>query len=220
MKLTIVSSNSELASMEEASYLLHPLPGRFLWRCFRQCSPACVCFLVMSRILLDPWLNHHLCRYIRQASYYHRDPVELSYSISAGIAGVVAGPLLFVPLTSVFGRCSLVFWSLVCTLACNIWGPLMTGPNDYIPFVISRIMAGLFGSMPIVLASGYIIDLYFLHQRGKAFAVLEVSLQSGFLVTPALGGFIADSRPWPYCFWWLAAVNGFVALLGGFRMQT
>ncbi len=96
----------------------------------------------------------------------------------------------------------------------------MTGPNDYIPFVISRLMAGLFGSIPIVLASGYVIDMYFLHQRGKAFTVLEVSLLSGFLVTPALGGFIADSRPWPYVFWWLAAVNGFAALLGGLKADS
>lgn len=62
--------------------------------------------------------------------------------------------------------------------------------------------------------------MYFLHQRGKAFTVLEVSLLSGFLVTPALGGFIADSRPWPYVFWWLAAVNGFAALLGGLKADS
>ncbi len=155
-----------------------------------------------------------LGRYVRQASYYHRDPVELSYSISAGIAGVVAGPLLFVPLTSIVGRSSLVLWSCILTTACNIWGPLMTGPHDYIPFVISRLVAGLFGSIPGVLASGYILDMYFLHQRGKAFTALEVAYLSGFLVTPALGGFIADTKPWPYVFWWLVAVNGLSVILG------
>lgn len=90
----------------------------------------------------------------------------------------------------------------------------MTGPHDYIPFVISRLMAGLFGSIPGVLASGAIMDMYFLHQRGKAFAALEVAYLSGFLATPALGGFIANSRPWPFVFWWLVAVNGFTAILG------
>ena len=145
---------------------------------------------------------------------YHRSPVELSYSISAGIAGVMAGPLVFVPLTSIIGRSSMVFWSLFCTLGCNIWSPLMTGSNDYIPFVISRLMAGLFGSIPAVLTSGYIMDMYFLHQRGKAFTALEVAYLSGFLVTPAIGGFIADSRPWPFVFWWLVAVNGFALVLG------
>ena len=90
----------------------------------------------------------------------------------------------------------------------------MTGPNDYIPFVVSRLMAGFFGSIPGVLASGYIMDIYFLHQRGRAFTALEVAYLSGFLVTPALGGFIANSRPWPFVFWWLVAVNAFSTLLG------
>lgn len=90
----------------------------------------------------------------------------------------------------------------------------MTGRNDYIPFVISRLMTGLFGSIPGVLAPGYILDLYFLHQRGKAFTALEVAYLSGFLVTPALGGFIVNSKPWPFVFWWLVAVNGLSAIMG------
>lgn len=158
----------------------------------------------------------HQPRYLKQADYYHRSPIELSYSISAGIAGVAAGPLLLVPLSSIFGRSALTFWSLVVTLACNVWGPLMTGRNDYVPFVLSRLCAGMFGTIPIVLASSYIMDMYFLHQRGKAFAALEVAYLSGFLVTPALGGFIADSKPWPYVFWWLVPLNGFCVLLGKF----
>ncbi len=82
----------------------------------------------------------------------------------------------------------------------------MTGPNDYIPFVMSRMLAGLFGSIPPVLAAGLIMDLYFLHQRGKAFAVLEVSLLAGAVAAPVFGGFIADTKPWPDVFWWLVAL--------------
>ena len=118
------------------------------------------------------------------------------------------------PIASIVGRSCLIFWCLLCSLACNIWGPLMTASDDYIPFVLSRLFAGLFGSIPIILASSYIMDLYFLHQRGKAFTVLEVSLLSGFIVTPVLGGFIADTKPWPYVFWWLVALLGFSVVLG------
>ena len=152
------------------------------------------------------------CSYITQTSYYKKSPVELSYSVSAGIAGLIAGPLLFAPLASVIGCSSLIFWSTLGTLACNIWGPLMTASNDYIPFVLSRLVAGLFGSIPGILASRYIMNMYFLHQRGKAFAALEVALFAGLLVAPVLGGFIADSRPWPYVFWWLVAVTGVSAI--------
>lgn len=41
----------------------------------------------------------------------------------------------------------------------------MTGPNDYEAFVVSRLFAGLFGSCPTVLGSGYIIDLFFFHNE-------------------------------------------------------
>ena len=122
------------------------------------------------------------------------------------MAGQLGGPLLFIPLSSVVGRSSFIFWSLFGSLACNIWAPLMTGPNDYIPFVMSRMMSGLFGSIPPVLATGFIMDLYFLHQRGKAFTVLEVSLIGGATAAPVFGGFIADTKPWPDVFWWLVAL--------------
>ena len=126
----------------------------------------------------------------------------------------MGGPLLFIPLTSIIGRSSLIFWSLFGSLASNIWAPLMTGPNDYIPFVMSRMLAGLFGSVPPVLAAGLIMDLYFLHQRGKAFAVLEVSLLAGAVAAPVFGGFIADTKPWPDVFWWLVALLAISIPLG------
>lgn len=90
----------------------------------------------------------------------------------------------------------------------------MIGPNDYIPFVMSRLLAGLFGSVPPILATSLIMDLYFLHQRGRAFTVLEVSLNAGAVAAPVFGGFIADTKPWPDAFWWLVAVIAFSILLG------
>ena len=90
----------------------------------------------------------------------------------------------------------------------------MTGENDYIPFVMSRLLAGLFGSVPAIMSSGYIMDLYFLHQRGKAFTVLEVCVLAGAVAAPVFGGFIANSKPWPFVFWWLVAVIGLSVVLG------
>ena len=118
----------------------------------------------------------------------------------------MVGPLLFIPISSIIGRSSFIFWSLFGSLASNIWAPLMTGPDDYIPFVISRIFSGLFGSIPPILATGFIMDLYFLHQRGKAFTVHEVVLLSGATVSPVFGGFIAETKPWRDVFWWLVAL--------------
>lgn len=82
----------------------------------------------------------------------------------------------------------------------------MTGPSDYIPFVMSRLLAGVCGSVPPILAAGLIMDIYFLHQRGRAFTVLEVSLHAGSIGAPVFGGFIADTKPWRDVYWWLLGV--------------
>ena len=52
-------------------------------------------------------------------SCMHKSPVELSHSVSAGIAGLLAGPLLFAPLSSIFGCSLLVFLGTLGALVCN-----------------------------------------------------------------------------------------------------
>jgi MFS family permease len=85
----------------------------------------------------------------------------------------------------------------------------MTGPDDYIPFTISRLICGFFGGIPAILGSGYIMDMFFLHQRGKAFAIFEVLIIFAVVGGGTLGGFIAETKPWNYVFWWtLGPVGG------------
>ena len=90
----------------------------------------------------------------------------------------------------------------MATMICQIWAAEMTGRNDYIPFVMSRLMCGLFGALPAILGSGYIMNMFFLHQRGKAFVVFELTVIFAVVGSGTFGGFIAQSRPWPYVFWW------------------
>lgn len=52
-------------------------------------------------------------------------------------------------------------------LGMNIWSACMTSPNDYIPFIISRWLGGSFGSAPSTIGAGIILDIFYLHQRGK-----------------------------------------------------
>ncbi|KAI9812641.1 MAG: hypothetical protein M1827_004630 [Pycnora praestabilis] len=57
------------------------------------------------------------------------------------------------------------------------------------------------------------MDMFFLHQRGRAFVSLEISLLSAVIVSPTLGGFIVQTRPWTYTFWWTLAPIGLALLL-------
>lgn len=121
--------------------------------------------------------------------------------------------MIFAPLAYVFGRPSIIFWSLLCVLACSIWSAFMTQQNDYIPFVMSRLLSGIFGSLPANVGASIILDVFFLHQRGRAFLAYSLSTAFGVIAAPTFGGFILGSQEWPVCFWWTVALLGIAALL-------
>ena len=89
----------------------------------------------------------------------------------------------------------------------------MTHRDDYIKFVISRLLSGMFGSVPSALGGGVIMDTFFLHQRGKAFMAFILSLQLGATAGPTLGAFIDQEQGWTVCFWWTVALLGVSAIL-------
>ena len=72
----------------------------------------------------------------------------------------------------------------------------------------------MFGGPPTLLGSGFVMDMFFLHQRGRAFACYELSLLLGIICGPTIGGFIVQNNPWPVAFWWtLAPVGTAIVLL-------
>lgn len=92
----------------------------------------------------------------------------------------------------------------------------MTDKNDYVRFIISRLLSGMFGSVPSAVGGGIILDVFFLHDRGKAFICYEVSILLGAAVGPTFSGFISNSQQWTICFWWtvpLLAISAIAVLL-------
>lgn len=76
----------------------------------------------------------------------------------------------------------------------------MTGSDNYVVFVISRWLGDTFGSVASTIGAGIVLDIFFLHQRGKAFACYTLCTLFGTQVGPAVGGFIVESAPWPVVF--------------------
>ncbi|KOC15061.1 putative polyamine transporter [Aspergillus flavus AF70] len=160
---------------------------------------ACICLAGFAG-QMSP--NSNQLTFVYQIPAYHKTQTDLLNSVAAGLAGWVAGPFFIIPLVAVIGRSSVVLWSLVAIFACQIWAAEMTGANDYISFTISRLFCGMFGGIPAILGSGYIMDMFYLHQRGKAFAIFEVLIIFAVVGGGTLGGFIAEHKPWNYVFWW------------------
>lgn len=158
---------------------------------------ACICLAGFAG-QMSP--NSNQLTFMLQVPAYRKTPVDLLNSVVASLAGWMAGPFIITPLAAPVGRSSVILWSLVGTAICQIWAANMTGSDDFIPFVISRLICGLFGVIPATMGTGYIIDMFFLHQRGKAFAIFEVLIIFAVVGGGTIGGFIAEKNPWQYVF--------------------
>ena len=78
---------------------------------------------------------------------------------------------------------------------------------------MARLFGGFFGGIPGALGADTIMDLFFLHQRGKGFTALNLSFLSGVVVGPTMSGFIVGSAPWTVQFWWTNGVEGLIIIL-------
>lgn len=90
----------------------------------------------------------------------------------------------------------------------------MTGEGDYILFTVSRLLGGIFGSVPTILGAQPLMDMFFLHERGKAFTTFHLSFLLGTVAGPTFCGFVVQHADWPFEFWWTVALQGVVAVLG------
>ena len=137
----------------------------------------------------------------------------MSLKASAAVAGISAGPLLTAPLAQKIGRSSAIFWSLILSTACCVWSAEMTKGDQYEPFIAASLFRGLFGATPAIVGTRLILDMFFLHERGKAFAVFTFMFLLAVLAGPTFSGFIVQHTEWPVQFWWGVASQGLAAIL-------
>jgi MFS family permease len=148
----------------------------------------------------------------QQAALYHKTTVQITYFNSAASAGLATGGYVWWPLSHKFGRSSVIFWCLVGVLVAQIWAPLMTRPDQYAPELVSRYFAAFFGVSVSVLGPRYLVDMFFLHQRGRAFTVLHLALNFGASAGPTFSGFIAANQYWPVEYWWSVGLTAFTLI--------
>ncbi|KWU42925.1 MFS general substrate transporter, partial [Rhodotorula sp. JG-1b] len=119
------------------------------------------------------------------------------------LAGYVAGPLLWAPLSEMFGRRPIfiltlavfVLFQIGCALAQNIW-----------TLVICRFFAAVFASSPLVNCGGVIADMWDPIRRGDAMSLFSASVFLGPVLGPIIGGFVSPliSLRWRWIYGWIA----------------
>jgi MFS family permease len=178
--------------------------GRHLVNCY-----VCrLCRALLWTAELDPavhlvWQNYDRDHVLRK--HCINSPAQDSTNgcqNSAASAGLATGGFIWFPLSHKFGRSSVIFWALTLCLASQIWAPKMTGSNQYVPYLVSRYFSGFSGQVVSVLGPRCLTDMFFLHQRGRAFTVLHFALNFGASAGPTFSGFIAANHSWTIEYWW------------------
>ncbi|ORT57064.1 multidrug effflux MFS transporter [Streptomyces sp. CB03238] len=145
----------------------------------------------------------------------HTSSATIQLTMTAFLAGMVAGQILLGPLSDSLGRRRLliggsagfILFSLVCALA----------PNAY-ALMAARFLQGAAGAVGMVLARAVITDRFHGPDIPRYFAVLSQILGVAPVAAPVLGGAVLAVSTWRAVFWVLCLIG--VLLLVGVLLKV
>ncbi|CAG9989278.1 unnamed protein product, partial [Clonostachys byssicola] len=135
---------------------------------------------------------------------------ELSSFVTSIFAlGLAFGPLVFAPLSELYGRlpvyhvCNIIF--VIFTVACAMAPTL----GSLIAF---RFLAGCFGSTPMTNGGGSVADMFLPEERAVIMAAFSIGPLFGPIIGPVVGGVLAHHKGWRWVFWFIAILGGAVSV--------
>lgn len=132
------------------------------------------------------------------------------FVVSIFILGFVFGPLVFSPLSELYGRLPIYHGSNIMFFVFSIACALAKDLNMLIGF---RFVAGCAGSAALAIGGGTIADVIHIHHRGKAMVLFNIGPILGPVIGPVGGGFAVQSLGWRWIFWIIAILSGSVNIL-------
>ncbi|KAL4903411.1 hypothetical protein BDW74DRAFT_179828 [Aspergillus multicolor] len=125
--------------------------------------------------------------------------------LSLFVVGFAIGPLLWAPLSEMYGRQILFFLSYAGVTAFNAG---VAGSQNIWTLLILRFIAGTIGSSPLSNAGGVIADMFPASERGRASTMFAAAPFLGPVLGPVIGGFLGMNAGWRWVMGFLAAFSG------------
>jgi len=125
--------------------------------------------------------------------------------ISLFVLGFAVGPLLWAPLSELYGRQILFFITYAAFTAFNAGA---AGATNIETLLVLRFFAGAFGSSSLTNAGGVIADMFTATERGLAISVFAAAPFLGPVIGPIVGGFVGETIGWRW-------VEGIMAIFTG-----
>ncbi|KAH8821944.1 major facilitator superfamily domain-containing protein [Xylogone sp. PMI_703] len=135
---------------------------------------------------------------------FHITAQEASYQTTAVIVVVGVSPLLWGPLANIYGRRPIY---LVSTLI-GIIATFGTGlANTWATLIVARVFSGVGVGAAMALGAATVNDMFFLHEKGTKMGIWTVFLTNGAHFAPIIGGYLAQSAGYRWCYYLPSIVN-------------
>lgn len=125
--------------------------------------------------------------------------------------GFALGPLLWAPLSEIYGR-QIIFFITFCGFTAFSAG--CAGANDIATLLVLRFFAGAFGSSPLTNAGGVIADVFTASERGLAMGIFALAPSMGPTLGPLCAGFLGENEGWKWVMGLLSIFAGVMWIVG------
>jgi multidrug resistance protein len=146
------------------------------------------------------------------------DRLLASFVVSVWLLGYFFGPLVFGPLSELYGR-FLVY--IVCSILFVISNIATASAPSLSSLIVFRFLAGTFGGCPITIGAGSFGDSIKPASRGKIIAIWSLCPILGPVLGPIAGGYLGEAVGWRWICWTLSiasAVGAIVSII--FQEET
>ncbi|EKM77331.1 hypothetical protein AGABI1DRAFT_43519 [Agaricus bisporus var. burnettii JB137-S8] len=138
-------------------------------------------------------------------------PTLIALTLSIFLFSFAIGPLLFAPLSEMYGRTWVLHIANLFTMAFSLGCAFSPDVGSLIAF---RFLSGLSGSSPIAIGGGSVSDVFSERDRASAMAIFTLGPLVGPVVGPIAGGFITDAIGVKWVFIVIACICGFASAIG------
>lgn len=127
------------------------------------------------------------------------------------LVGYIIGPLVWGPMSELYGRRNLMIGTLALLTAFNAG---TAGANSITTLLVCRFLGSLFGSSPMTNAGGAVADLFPAERRGVPVAVFAAGPFLGPVLGPIIGGFTGEYAGWRWVMGVMTITSGALWILG------
>ena len=142
---------------------------------------------------------------------FHCSTEVATLGTSLFVLGFAVGPLMWAPMSELYGRQALFFGTYAVLTAFNAGA---AGSQNIWTLIILRFFAGAFGSSPLTNAGGVIADMFPANQRGLGMSIFAAAPFLGPTIGPIVGGFVGETVGWRWVEGVMAIFTGLLWIAG------